>query len=68
MLIQKLFKEYIVRREKGQCQILIPLSELDELCERIEMIYNQPLINNSGDSEKGKPLEFKGKNGAEGRT
>ena len=31
-------------------------------------ISNQPLINNSGVSENDKVLEFKGKNGAEGRT
>ena len=37
MNIQKLFKPYIVKRKNGQCQILIPLVELDELCEKIEM-------------------------------
>jgi len=35
--IQKLFKPYIVKRKNGQCQILIPLVELDELCEKIEL-------------------------------
>ena len=35
-MIQKLFKKYIVTRKNGQCQVLIPLVELDELCERIE--------------------------------
>ena len=39
MNIQKLFKQYIVRRKKGQCQILIPLIELDELCNEIEKLY-----------------------------
>jgi len=34
--IQKLFKPYIVKHKNGQCQILIPLVELDELCDRIE--------------------------------
>jgi len=37
MNIQKLFKLYIVKRKNGQCQILIPLVELDELCGKIEM-------------------------------
>ena len=32
------------------------------------IMSNQPLINNSGDSENCKHLEFKEKNGAEGRT
>ena len=36
MTIQKLFKPYIVRRKNGQCQVLIPLVELDDLCEKIE--------------------------------
>ena len=35
-MIQKLFKPYIVKRKNGQCQVLIPLVELDELCEKIE--------------------------------
>ena len=35
MNIQKLFKPYIVRRKNGQCQVLIPLIELDELCDKI---------------------------------
>ena len=35
-MIQKLFKKYIVTRKNGQCQVLIPLVELDELCDRIE--------------------------------
>lgn len=34
-LIQKLFKPYIVNRKHGQCQILIPLIELDDLCYQI---------------------------------
>ena len=34
-MIQKLFKPYIVRRKNGQCQVLIPLVELDELCHNI---------------------------------
>jgi len=33
--IRKLFKPYIVRRKNGQCQILIPLIELDEFVEKI---------------------------------
>ena len=36
MNIQKLFKPYIIRRKNGQCQVLIPLVELDELCKEIE--------------------------------
>lgn len=36
MSIQKLFKPYIVTRKNGQCQVLIPLVELDELCKKIE--------------------------------
>ena len=35
MNIQKLFKPYIVNCRNGQCQVLIPLVELDELCEKI---------------------------------
>ena len=37
--IQKLFKQYIVKRKNGQCQILIPLVELDELCKKIETLF-----------------------------
>jgi len=37
MSFQKLFKPYIVKRKNGQCQVLIPLIELDELCEAIEL-------------------------------
>lgn len=36
MNLQKLFKPYFVRRKHGQCQVLIPFVELDELCEKIE--------------------------------
>jgi len=39
MNIQKLFKPYFVRRKNGQCQVLIPLVELDELCEKINRLY-----------------------------
>lgn len=38
--IQTLFKPYFVRRKNGQCQVLIPLVELDELCEKIEQLLN----------------------------
>ena len=38
MNIQKLFKPYIVTRKNGQCQILIPLIELDDLCDKIENV------------------------------
>uniref|UniRef100_A0A6M3K9F4 Uncharacterized protein n=1 Tax=viral metagenome TaxID=1070528 RepID=A0A6M3K9F4_9ZZZZ len=38
MNIQKLFKPYIVKRKNGQCQVLIPLVELDELCAKIETL------------------------------
>jgi len=37
--IQKLFRPYIVTRKNGQCQVLIPLVELDELCEKIELKF-----------------------------
>ena len=39
MSVQKLFKPYIVKRNHGQCQVLIPLIELDELCEKIELYF-----------------------------
>ena len=39
MNIQKLFKPYFVRRKNGQCQVLIPLVELDDLCEKINSLY-----------------------------
>jgi len=39
MNIQKLFKSYIVTRKNGQCQILIPLIEFDDLCDKIENVY-----------------------------
>ena len=38
-MIQKLFKPYIVKRKNGQCQVLIPLVELDELCEKIRKTH-----------------------------
>jgi len=31
----KLFKPYIVKRDKGQCQILLPLVELDGFVEKL---------------------------------
>ncbi len=43
-MIQKLFKPYIVKRKNGQCQVLIPLVELDELCEKIEENINKRKI------------------------
>ena len=33
--IQQLFIPYIVKRKNGQCQVLIPLIELDDLCDKI---------------------------------
>jgi len=36
MNIQKLFKPYFVTRKKGQSQVLIPLVELDDLCDKID--------------------------------
>ena len=33
--LQSLFKPYIVTRKAGQCQVLIPLVELDALCVQI---------------------------------
>ena len=44
MNIQKLFKPYIVRRNHGQCQVLIPLIELDDLCDKIETVINGETI------------------------
>ena len=43
MEIQKLFKKYIVDRKNGQCQVLIPLIELDNLCEEIEYLMYKNL-------------------------
>lgn len=34
-MVYKIFKKYIVRRDNGQCQVLIPLIELDNLVIRI---------------------------------
>jgi len=52
MNIQKLFKPYFVNRKNGQCQILIPLVELDELCDKIEKVCKEsstaPRANNKG--------------------
>ena len=45
MNIQKLFKPYIVRRKNGQCQVLIPLVELDELCDRISVELTGEKVN-----------------------
>ena len=68
MNIQKLFKSYVVRRKNGQCQVLIPLVELDELCEKIEgVLSNKPLINQSKDCAKNATtLKPKGKNNKNG--
>jgi len=41
MNLQKLFKPYIVRRENGQCQILIPLIELDNFCNKLQKFTNE---------------------------
>lgn len=41
MNIQKLFKPYFVNRKNGQCQVLIPLVELDELCDKIEKVCKE---------------------------
>jgi len=43
--IQKLFKPYIVKRKHGQCQVLIPLVELDELCDRISLNLTGKVVN-----------------------
>ena len=43
MNIQKLFKPYIVERKHGQCQVLIPLIELDALCVGIENLMYKNL-------------------------
>lgn len=34
-MVVKKFKPYIVRRKNGQCQVLIPLVELDDLVSKI---------------------------------
>ena len=39
--IQSLFKQYFVRRKNGQCQILIPLIELDDLCDKIKKLQKE---------------------------
>ena len=54
MNIQKLFKPYFVNRKNGQCQVLIPLVELDELCDKIEKHCKESTIkttNNEGCSK-----------------
>ena len=42
MNIQKLFKPYFVKRKNGQCQVLIPLIELDDLCDKITRAVRYP--------------------------
>jgi len=39
--IQSLFKQYIVKRKNGQCQVLIPLIELDDLCDKLDNLIQQ---------------------------
>ena len=39
--IQSLFKPYIVKRNNGQCQVLIPLIELDDLCDKIKKLLKE---------------------------
>ena len=51
MNIQRLFKPYIVKRDHGQCQVLIPLVELDDLCERIERGMNATPVSCISDYE-----------------
>jgi len=48
MNIQKLFKPYFVRQKNGQCQVLIPLVELDELCESILRVCGDPVSERQG--------------------
>lgn len=51
--VQQLFKPYIVERKNGQCQILIPLIELDELCSKIESFF----LVKSPTTERGAKIE-----------
>lgn len=53
MSIQKLFKPYFVKRKNGQCQVLIPLVELDELCDKIESLLLPPEGVNSVENKLG---------------
>jgi len=39
--VYRQYKPYIVRRNNGQCQVLIPLIELDNLVIRIERLYRK---------------------------
>ena len=48
MGIQKLFKKWIVKRDHGQCQILIPLIELDAFCEQIEAEVENGITDDKG--------------------
>jgi len=67
--IQKLFKPYIVRRKNGQCQVLIPLIELDDLCGKIEQtISNNISITSEAPTQNDKSQKSQGKRDAEGGT
>jgi hypothetical protein len=46
--IQKIFKPYIAKRKNGQCQVLIPLVELDEVCDAILKLFKEMI----GDDEE----------------
>jgi hypothetical protein len=50
--IQKIFKPYIAKRKNGQCQVLIPLVELDEVCDAITKLFNEEMLRLIGDNEK----------------
>ena len=39
--LQSLFKKYIVKRPNGMCQVLFSLTELDNLCDDIQLFYNE---------------------------
>jgi hypothetical protein len=50
--IQKIFKPYIAKRKNGQCQVLIPLVELDEVCDAILKLFKERMLELIGEVEK----------------
>ena len=39
--VTKLFKKWFVRRPNGNCQVLLALTELDNLVDEIDKVYQQ---------------------------
>jgi len=39
--IQQIFKPWIVRRPRGNCQIVFALTELDDICGQIKELYGE---------------------------